>query len=112
MVVEDVPYGKGLHVAAFVSPQTLSRYFDGKAPINIQQAVLDVGVTISNANGVVAISSFKSAEVAKQGKGWWEDDSAMTKVTGRVLDKSQTPFAPLAWDYYLPPNPNPAINPT
>jgi hypothetical protein len=100
--ISDVPYGKGLHVAAFVAPQTLARYFDGKAPINIQQAVVDVGVTISNATGVVAISSFKSAEVAKQGKGWWESDAGMTKVTGRVLEKNQTPFAPLAWDYYLP----------
>jgi hypothetical protein len=100
--VSDVPYGKGLHVAAFVAPQTLARYFDGKAPATIQQAVVDVGVTISNATGVVAISSFKSAEVAKQGKGWWESDAGMTKVAGRVLEKNQTPFAPLAWDYYLP----------
>jgi hypothetical protein len=100
--ISDVPYGKGLHVAAFVAPQTLARYFDGKAPINIQQAVVDVGVTISDSTGMVAISSFKSAEVAKQGKGWWESDAGMTKVTGRVLEKNQTPFAPLAWDYYLP----------
>ena len=100
--VSDVPYGKGLHVAAFVAPQTLARYFEGKAPINIQQTVIDVGVTISNSTGVVAISSFKSAEVAKQGKGWWESGTGMTTVAGRVLEKSQTPFAPLAWDYYLP----------
>jgi hypothetical protein len=100
--ISDVPYGKGLHVAAFVAPQTLARYFDGKAPTTIQQAIIDVGVTISDSTGVVAISSFKSAEVAKQGKGWWESESGMTKATGRVLEKSQTPFAPLAWDYYLP----------
>ena len=100
--ISDVSYGKGMHVAAFVSPQTLSRYFDGKAPINIQQAITDVGVSISDASGMVSVSSFKSAEVAKQGKGWWESDAGMTKVTGRVLDKSQTPFAPLASDYYLP----------
>ena len=100
--LSDVPYGKGMHVAAFVSPQSIARYFDGKAPTTAQQAVVDVGVTISNATGVVAISSSKSTEVAKQGKGWWESESGMTKVTGRVLEKSQTPFAQLAWDYYLP----------
>ena len=100
--ISDVPYGKGMHVAAFVSPQAIARYFDGKAPTTAQQAVVDVGVTISNATGVVAISSSKSTEVAKQGKGWWESESGMTKVSGRVLEKSQTPFAPLAWDYYLP----------
>jgi len=100
--IADVPYGKGMHTAAFVSPQTLARYFDGKAPINIQQAIIDAGVTISDSTGVVAISSFKSTEVAKQGKGWWESEAGMIKVTGRVLEKSQTPFAPLAWDYYIP----------
>jgi hypothetical protein len=100
--ISDVPFGKGMHVASFVSPQTIARYFDGKAPSTAQQAVVDVGVTISNSTGVVAISSSKSAEVAKQGKGWWESESGMTKVSGRVLEKSQTPFAPLAWDYYLP----------
>ena len=53
--ISDVPYGKGQHVAAFVSPQTLSRYFDGKAPINIQQAITDGGVGMSDAAGMVAV---------------------------------------------------------
>jgi len=100
--ISDVPYGKGLHVAAFVAPQSLARYFDGKAPINIQQGVIDVGVTISSGSDLRAISSLKNLDVAKQGKGWWEAESGMTKVSGRILEKNQTPFAPLAWDYYLP----------
>jgi hypothetical protein len=100
--ISDVPYGKGFHAAAFVAPQSLARYFDGKAPINIQQAVIDVGVTISSGSDLAAISSLKNTDVAKQGKGWWETESGMTKVSGRVLEKAQTPFAPLAWDYYLP----------
>lgn len=106
--ISDVPHGKGLHTAAFVSPQTLGRYFDGKPPATAQQAVVDVGVTISNSTGLVAIASSKSADVAKQGKGWWESDAGMTKVTGRVLEKSQTPFAPLAWDYFVPSKPKAA----
>lgn len=106
--ISDVPHGKGLHTAAFVSPQTLGRFFDGKPPASAQQAVFDVGVTISNSTGVVAIASSKSADVAKQGKGWWESEAGMTKVTGRVLEKSQTPFAPLAWDYFVPSKPKAA----
>ena len=102
VTISDVPYGKGMHVATFIAPQTLSRYFAGKAPMNIQQAIIDVGVSISDASGMLAISSFKSADVSKQGKGWWDSETGMTKVSGRVLEKSQTPFAPLAWDYYLP----------
>ena len=106
--ISDVPHGKGLHTAAFVSPQTLGRFFDGKPPATAQQAVFDVGVTISNSTGVVAIASSKTADVAKQGKGWWESEAGMTKVTGRVLEKSQTPFAPLAWDYFVPSKPKAA----
>ena len=112
--ISDVPYGKELHAAAFVAPQTLARYFigkassDGKVPTSIQQAIIDAGVTISDSSGVVAISSFKSAEVAKQRKGWWESESGMTRVSGRVLEKSQTPFAPLAWDYFVPSKPKAA----
>lgn len=106
--ISDVPHGKGLHTAAFVSPQTLGRFFDGKPPATAQQAVFDVGVTISNSTGVLAIASSKSADVAKQGKGWWESEAGMTKVSGRVLERSQTPFAPLAWDYFVPSKPKAA----
>jgi len=100
--LSDVPFGKGLHAAAFVSPQTLARYFEGKVPASVQQAVIDVGVTISNSTGLVAMASSKNPEVARKGKGWWEAESGMTTVAGRILEKSQTPFAPFAWDYYLP----------
>ncbi len=106
--ISDVPYGKGLHTAAFVSPQTMGRYFDGKPPASAQQALVDVGVSISDSTGLVAIASSKSADVAKQGKGWWDSDAGMTKVTGRVLEKSQTPFAPMAWDYFVPSKPKSA----
>lgn len=106
--ISDVPHGKGLHTAAFVSPQTLGRFFDGKPPATAQQAVFDVGVTISNSTGVLAIASSKSADVAKQGKGWWESEAGMAKVSGRVLERSQTPFAALAWDYFVPSKPKAA----
>jgi hypothetical protein len=97
----DVPYGKGLHVGAFVSPQTMLRFFDGKAPGNINQAVVDVGVTVSDASGVVARHALKSQ--VRGDKGWWDNTADFSEVTGRVLSKDATPFAHLSWDYYLPP---------
>lgn len=97
----DVPYGKGLHVGAFVSPQTMLRFFDGKAPGNINQTVVDVGVTVSDASGVIARHALKSA--VRGEKGWWDNTADFSEVTGRVLDKEATPFAHLSWDYYLPP---------
>lgn len=100
----DVPYGRGLHSAAFVSPQTLFRYFDGKVPPTASQAIADVGATISDSSGVAALDAWKKRPVA--GKLWWDETTAFSQVTGRVADKAATPFAALSWDYYLPPKPN------
>lgn len=96
---DDVRFDKGLHSSAFVSPQTLLRFFDGKSLTNPMQAVMDVGVTISANGTVIAERSWKGD------KGWWENSAAFSEVTGRVLAKDATPFANLSWDYYLPPKP-------
>jgi hypothetical protein len=96
-------YGKGLHVGAFVSPQTLLKFFSGDAPRNINQAVVDLGVTISDSTGVIARKASKSQ--VRDDKGWWDNTEKYTEVTGRVLAKSVTPFADLAWDYFLPEKP-------
>ncbi len=103
----DIPYGRGLHTAVFVSPQTLLRYFNGKVPAVATQAIKDVGVTISDKSGIVARNSWKGKPAA--GSTWWDDSSPYSQVTGRVMDKNQTPFAALAWDYYLPPKPKPGL---
>ena len=96
-------YGKGLHVSAFVSPQTLLKFFSGEPLRNINQAIIDIGVTISDSTGVIARKASKSQ--VRDSKGWWDDTEKYTEVTGRVLAKSDTPFAHLAWDYYLPEKP-------
>jgi hypothetical protein len=96
-------FGKGLHVGAFVAPQTLLKFFDGEAPRNINQAIIDIGVTISDSTGVIARKASKSQ--VRDDKGWWDSTEKYTEVTGRVLAKSVTPFADLAWDYFLPEKP-------
>lgn len=93
-----VPQEKGLHSVAFVSPRTLARFFDGKIPANAQQAVTDVGVTVSGKNGLLAISTSKGT--VKGDKGWWDNPAPYTPVAGALLNKNETPFAPLEWDYY------------
>jgi hypothetical protein len=73
-----IPQAKGLNSVMYVSPRTLERFFD-------------VGVTITKQGQLVAEASWK-------GRGqWW---SELQQVSGYVLNKSETPFAPLAWDYY------------
>jgi hypothetical protein len=86
-----IPQAKGLNSVMYVSPRTLERFFDGKAPNTINAAVEDVGVTITRQGQLVAMKSWRGQ------KDWW---STLQQVNGYVLNKNETPFAPLAWDYY------------
>jgi hypothetical protein len=103
VVHTEVPEGRGLHACAFVSPQTLAVYFDGKPPTSIMQAVVDVGVEIIGKEGLVAIATSKGTVSAD--KGWWSNPKDMDVVEGKVLNKDNTPFSALAWDYYQPVKP-------
>ena len=96
----NVPQEKGLHSVVYVSPRTLAAFFDGKPPVNAQQTVTDVGVTISGKNGLLAIKGLNPSSV-KGDKGWWDNTNAnYTPTPGALLNKNETPFAPLEWDYY------------
>lgn len=87
----SVGQGKGLKSVMYVAPRTLERFFGGKIPNTANQAVAGVGVTISKAGQVVAESS-------TSGKGqWW---TTYQQTQGYVLNKSETPFAHLGWDYF------------
>lgn len=86
-----IPQAKAMNSVMYISPRTLERFFEGKLPSSASAAVVDVGVTITKQGQLVAESSWK-------GRGqWW---STLQQVNGYVLNKNETPFAPLAWDYY------------
>ncbi len=88
-----IPQAKALNSVMYVSPRTLERFFEGKSPNTAAASVVDVGVTITKP-GV----STPLASGSWKGKGeWW---GPMTGTPGYVLNKNETPFAPLAWDYY------------
>lgn len=88
----SIPQKKDMHTVVYVSPRSLERLFDGKPPTNAAQGVADIGVTMSKQGQVVATTSWKS----KTGE-WWP---RFQQTPGFVLNKNETPFAPLAWDYY------------
>lgn len=95
----EAPMEKGLHVAAFVTPQTIAFFFEGKPPTTVQQAIIDVGVTISDDTGVADQYTMKGKP------GWWDNKAQLESVStiaDRVLSKDRTPFSALSWDYYLP----------
>ena len=95
----EAPMEKGLHAAAFLTPQTLAFFFDGKPPTTTQQAIIDIGVSISDDTGVADQYTMKGKP------GWWDNQTqleSVSQVPDRVLSKDRTPFSALSWDYYLP----------
>lgn len=90
-----MPESKGMRSVAFVSPRTLERFFEGRAPTNANQVTMAVGVTITRAGQVVAEKS--TGEGANRPQ-WWTQ--LQQGPPGLVLNKNETPFAPLFGDYY------------
>jgi len=88
----SIPQEKDMHSVVYVSPRTLERFFEGKVPANAEQALVDVGVTITKEGQRVAATSWKS----KTGD-WWPQ---FQQTPGFILNKNETPFAPLAWDFH------------
>jgi hypothetical protein len=86
------PSNSQLKTVIYISPRTLERLFGGKAPTDVNSAIVDIGVTFSKQGQVVAQKSLKSA-----GGAWWPQ---FQQVPGFLLNKADTPFAPLNWDYY------------
>jgi len=87
-----IPMEKGMNSVVYLSPRTLERFFDGKIPSNARAAIANVGVTISVRGQMVAANSISDAN-----RPWWEP---FQQTTGYVLNISETPFAPLHWDYF------------
>ncbi len=93
----DTPQERDMHSVMYVSPRSLEKLFGGAAPTTPQAALIDVGVTLSSQGQVVAEASWKSRSGA-----WWPQYAA---TEGVILQKKDTPFASLAWDYYEPTKP-------
>lgn len=87
----SIPQERDMHSVVYVSPRALEKFFDGKVPANAQAAVEAIGVTISKQGQIVAEynGTFRPQ--------WW---TQFQQTPGFVLNKGETPFAPLAWDYY------------
>ncbi|MEI6350866.1 MAG: Amuc_1102 family pilus-like protein [Verrucomicrobiota bacterium] len=88
----SIQKGRDLHSVAFISPKAIAQIMKGKTVSNSD--LKNVSVTITKP-GVSAPLSMKSAK-ASIGE-WW---AQMKAEEGFVVNKSETPFAPLAWDYY------------
>jgi hypothetical protein len=86
----DVFRGRDLVTVVYVSPKTLQKLSGAKgSPLT---AVQNVAVQIFNKGQLVDGLSLKPGK-----PDWW---TAIPQVSGLVLNKNETPFAPLYWDRY------------
>lgn len=85
------PKNSELKTVIYLTPRQLERLFGGKPPSDINSAVKDIGVTISKQGQVVAQKSLHGTV------GWWPQ---FQQTPGYLLNKPDTPFAVLNWDYY------------
>jgi hypothetical protein len=87
----NIPKGRDLNSVMYIAPRTLQRLLDNKALT--PNVIENVGVQILNKGAVVATESFKRMPNPQ----WWQ---SMPQVSGMVINKLDTPFAPLYWDRY------------
>src|SRR5205823_12723837 len=85
----NITKGRDLHSVMYVSPKTIAQLLNGKALTAAD--IQDVGVQILNKGQLVSEKSMRG-----QGE-WWQK---LQQVTGLVVNKNETPFAPLYWDSY------------
>ena len=92
----DVAKGKDRHAVMYIAPKTLNRLSENKPfTMTMVKAVL---VELS-AQGELIGANFKSSAGITADTFTKEKDK-LEKVSDAMLNKSQTPFAPLFWDYY------------
>lgn len=88
----DIPKGRDLYSVMYISPRTISRILNGRPLSSLD--IQDVGVQLVSKGQVLVTKSYKTADGDQQ---WWQN---LQQVTGKVLNKNETPFAPLIWDRY------------
>lgn len=86
----NIPAGRENRSVMYVSPRTLARFM-GNRPM-LPNSVQNIAVQIVQQGAVKDEMS-----LAKTQAGWY---STMAQVPGFVLNKNETPFAPLYWDRY------------
>ncbi len=86
----NIPGGRGRRSVVYVTPRTLAR-FGANRPVTAN-SVQNVAVQIVEQDAVKGELSLARAQPQ-----WY---ATMPQVAGLVLNKNETPFAPLYWDRY------------
>lgn len=93
--LQSIPAGETCHALAFVSPATLKAIFQ-KDNVTASSDIQGWGVEfIAEGQRIAGDSSVGKSP-------WWEKTEALAIMQGQLLNKLQTPFAPLWGDYDVP----------
>jgi hypothetical protein len=86
----NIPAGRDNRSVMYVAPRTIARFMNNKpmTPTSIQNIAIQI-VQQGAARDEISLS---------RGQPQWF--SSMPQVAGFVLNKNETPFAPLYWDRY------------
>jgi hypothetical protein len=98
LVHTNVPVNENVASVAYISPSTiLALTGSNRAQPN---AVTFWGVEVTYNGNVVGFLSSRGKSPTDAGAKWWESDKAPAQAPGMLLNKMQTPFAPLWGDYH------------
>ena len=87
----NVEKGVGLHSVMYLSPRMIARITGGKT-VNASEVIATVQITKPGIQMAVSEKSSKAVQ-----PNWW---ASLKQETGFLVNKNETPFAPLYWDRY------------
>ena len=93
----NIPKGRELRSVAYVSPNAIGMLTNGRQFTGADLENVSVTVTSPGVAAPMSMKSFKPSTGE-----WW---AALKQEEGFVVNKSETPFAPLFWDRYVPLKP-------
>ncbi len=94
----NVPIGEAMASVVYLSPASILS-LTGKERIDASAVTL-WAVEVTRDGAMVGFLSSKGKSPNDAGAKWWTADNAPPQVPGLLLNKSQTPFAPLWGDYH------------
>ncbi len=87
--------GRDLHSVMYISPKSIVKILQHKPAATGELPLAQVTVTISKP-GVAAPIAMGNLKGVGRGE-WW---ATLKQEEGFLANKTETPFAPLFWDYY------------
>ena len=90
----NIAKGRDLHSVMYISPKTLLRIVQRSTPPGTWPFTqVTVTITKPGVAAPLAIGNLQGGGRAE----WW---ATMKQEDGFLMNRSETPFAPLVWDYY------------